>query len=165
MPTLLGRLADFPNLQGQVRLNRVEQGRFSYAALAGKYGLPVVKMLPQPVDPLSCNGAGQECWNAQLAVQANERLNESMIHQIGLVQTDDRCDPSLGGADQVAINQMRLDVRFDQRHDDDHLIDIGDDDVFPAARGASQQAMPRVDALDESFVVGRGSKPDAVAGG
>ena len=46
---------------------------------------------------------------------------------------------------------MRLDVRLDQRHDDDHLIDVGDDDVLPAAGGAGQQAMPRLDPLDDAF--------------
>ena len=37
--------------------------------------------------------------------------------------------------------------------------------LFPAAGGAGQQAVSRLDPLDDPFIVGSRPKPDAVAGG
>src|SRR5262249_13540618 len=41
---------------------------------------------------------------------------------------------------------------------------VGDQDVFALARGAGEQAVARLDALDHAFLAG-GEEPDAVAGG
>jgi Methane oxygenase PmoA len=46
---------------------------------------------------------------------------------------------------------VRLQVRLYQRHHDDELIDVGDQDMFAAAASASQNAMPRFHALDETL--------------
>ena len=71
---------------------------------------------------------------------------------------------------QVAVDQVRLQVRLDQRHDDDDLIDVGDQHVLPAARGPRQHAVPRLDALDHPLGAARlperrsRTHPDPVAG-
>ena len=58
---------------------------------------------------------------------------------------------ALRGAGEVTVDQVRLQFRLDQRHDDHDLIDVGDQDVLPAARGPRQQPVPRLDALDHTF--------------
>ena len=70
----------------------------------------------------------------------------------------------LAGAGEIAVDQVRLQVGLDERHDDDDLIDVGDEDMLPAARGARQNAVPRLDAFDEAFVVERRPNPDVIAG-
>src|SRR6266436_9635823 len=87
-----------------------------------------------------------------------------MFDQIRFVQTNDRSNSALGGTDEIAVDQVRLEVRLNQRHDDNDLIDVGDNNVLPATGGAGQEAVPRFDSLDESLIVGRGPYPDAVAG-
>src|SRR6266851_4727036 len=87
-----------------------------------------------------------------------------MFDQIRFVQTNDRSNSALGGTDEIAVDQVRLEVRLNQRHDDNDLIDVGDNNVLPATGGAGQEAVPRLDSLDESLVVGRGPNPNAIAG-
>ena len=82
--------------------------------------------------------AGQQRRNAELAVEADQRLIIRCVHQVGLVQADDRRDAALLGTGQVAVDQVRLQLRLDQGHDDHDLVDVGDQDVLPAARGTGQ---------------------------
>ena len=58
----------------------------------------------------------------------------------------------LVGADQKAIDQIRLEVRLGGAGDDQQLIDVGDDHVLPAADGAAEHAVARLDALDDPLV-------------
>ena len=44
------------------------------------------------------------------------------------------------------------------------LIDVGDQHVLPAAAGAADDAVARLDAFDDAFVRAFGSEPDDVAG-
>ena len=115
---------------------------------AGPCSQPRSRSMPWPVV-----GAGQERRDAELAVEADQRL---------IVAPGRRGRPCSGraaarcrpvGAGQVAVDQVRLQVRLDQRHDDDDLIDVGDQDVLPAARGPRQHAVPRLDALDDALGV------------
>ena len=106
----------------------------------------------QPVDAEPARGAGQQRRDAELAVQADERLVDRRVDEVGLVQAEDRRDAALLGAGEVAVDQVRLQVRLDQRHDDDDLIDVGDQDVLPPREAAGQHAVPRLDALDHAFV-------------
>jgi hypothetical protein len=69
------------------------------------------------------------------------------------------------GDGEVAIDQVRLQVRLDQRDDDDELIDVGDEHVLAAAGGTRQDPATRLDSLNEPLAVARVAEPDAVAGG
>src|SRR5262249_34812427 len=89
--------------------------------------------------------------NVELVIEANKGLNESMVNQVRFVETNDGSNPAMGRADQISVDQMRLEVRLDEGHDDDDLVNVGDDDVLSAARGASQETMSRLDALDQAF--------------
>src|SRR5205085_705436 len=66
---------------------------------------------------------------------------------------------------QVAVDQVRLEIGLDQGHDNDDLIDVGDEDVFAAAGSPCQQAVAGLHAVDEAFVGAGGFEPDPVAGG
>src|SRR5262249_51721173 len=110
-------------------------------------------------------GAGQQEGNAELVVEADQRLIGGGLDAVGLVQANDRRDAALLGAGEVAVDQVRLEVRLDERDDDDHLIDVGDDDLLAPLGGARQQAVPRLDALDHALVAAHREDPDAVAGG
>jgi hypothetical protein len=131
----------------------------------GEDRLAVAQMVAQPADAEARPRAGQERGNAQLAVQADQRLVRHRVYQVDLVETDDRRDSALGRARQVAVDEVRLEVRLDQRHDDDKLVHVGHEDVLSAARRPRQQAVTRLDPLDEPLVPGRRPKPDTVAGG
>src|SRR5262249_40580270 len=52
-----------------------------------------------------------------------------------------------------------------QGHDNHDLIDVGDENVLAAARGAGEQSMAGLDALDQPLIIEGRSKPDPVAGG
>ena len=64
----------------------------------------------------------------------DERLIIRRVDQVRLVEAKNRGDLPLLGTGQVAIDQMRLQLRLNDRHDDDELIHIGDDHMFPATR-------------------------------
>ena len=63
--------------------------------------------------------------------------------------------PPIWRRGEIAIDEVRLQIGFDERHDDDELIDVGDQHVFAFSRGAGQNAVPRLDALDHAFAVAR----------
>ena len=64
--------------------------------------------------------------------------------------------PALVGADQKAIDQIRLEIRLGRAADDQQLIDVGDDDLLPAAAGAAEHAVRGSTRSMMPFVVGRG---------
>ena len=53
--------------------------------------------------------------------------------------------------------------RLGRAGDDDELIDVGDEHVLPAAAGAADDAVPRLDALDDPLRLALRAKPDDVA--
>ena len=67
--------------------------------------------------------------------------------------------------DQKAIDQIGLQIGFGRAANDQQLIDVGDDNVLPAATGAAQHAMARLHALDDPLVPRRRSEPDPVPRG
>ena len=69
------------------------------------------------------------------------------------------------GADQKAVDQIRLQVGFGGAGDDQQLIDIGDDDLLAAAGRAAEHRAARLDALDDAFVSPGAAKQHEIAGG
>src|SRR5262245_31243538 len=60
---------------------------------------------------------------------------------------------------------MRFQIRFDERHDDYHLVDIGNQHMLAVPRSTGQNAMPGLDPLDYSFVTHGRKDPNSVARG
>jgi hypothetical protein len=60
---------------------------------------------------------------------------------------------------------MWFELGFNQGHDDDNLVHIGDQHMFTTPRSPRQQTVPRLNPFDEPLIVQRGAKPDAIAGG
>ena len=87
-----------------------------------------------------------------------------MFDQIRFIQTEYRCKLAELGDRQIAVDQVGLEFRFDQRHDDDELIDVRDEYVFLASRRPGENATPWFDPLDHSFAKARVAKPNAVTG-
>src|SRR5260370_41715923 len=83
-------------------------------------------------------GAGQECRHTELTVKADDRLVRREVHEVGLVETDERTNPALRGTGEVADDQVWLQIRLDQRPGDPPLIDLGDADAFAAAPAPRQ---------------------------
>src|SRR6516225_3083309 len=111
--------ADFADLQAQAGLDGIEQRRFAHAALAGEYRLPVLQPSSQTLDAHPGRGTGQKGWYAELAVKTHDRLARCRFDQVGLVQAQNRSNAALLGADQIPIDEVWLEVRLHQRHDDD----------------------------------------------
>src|SRR5438045_570101 len=53
---------------------------------------------------------------------------------------------------EVAVDEVRLEIRLNQRHDDDELIDVRDQHVLAPPAGAREHAVPRFDALDDALL-------------
>ena len=102
-------------------------------------------------DPHPGSRTGEQRRYAQLTVVPYQRLILGRVDQVALVEAQNRRDLALLGAGQIAVDEVRLEVRLNDGHDDDDLIHIGDDDVLPAARRARQHAVPRFDPFDEPF--------------
>src|SRR5262249_25847391 len=160
----LRRLAHVAHPETEAGLHGVEQRGFADAALAGEQSLPILQSRRQPIDALPGDGARQQRRNAELAVHSDQRLIGRWVHQVRFVQADNRRDAAVLRADEIAVDEVRLQFRLDQRHNDDDLIDVGDENMLAAAGRAREQAVPRLPALDHAFVVQRAPKPDAVAG-
>jgi hypothetical protein len=114
-------------------LQGVEQGRFADAALSGKHRLPAAEQLAQSFNAETRARTRQQRGNAELTVKANRGLPVGGVDEVGLVEANQRRDAALLGAGEIAIDQVRFQIRLDQRHDDDDLIDVGDQDMLPAA--------------------------------
>ncbi len=56
-------------------------------------------------------------------------------------------------------------VRLGGAGDDQQLVDVGDEDVLPAAGGAAEHGLARLDPLDDALVGLDGPKHDTIAGG
>ena len=54
------------------------------------------------------------------------------IDQVYLVNTDDRFDVEAFGADQKAIDELRLEVRVCGSAHNQHLVNISDQNMFAA---------------------------------
>src|SRR5262245_56699309 len=87
------------------------------------------------------------------------------IDEIDCVEAQHRLNAPLGGAGQIAVDQVGLQIGLGKGDDDDDLIDVGDEHMFPAARGAFEHAVTGLDALDEPFIAVARSNPDAITRG
>ena len=86
------------------------------------------------------------------SLATDERLEIGDVHAVGLVQEHERLEAALLGQREIAIDEVRLEFGFDEGDDDRRLIDIGDEHVFAAPTGASQDAVARLDALDHALL-------------
>ena len=71
---------------------------------------------------------------------------------------------ALKRAGEITVDEVWLQRRLRDGNHNHHLIDVGDDDVFPPARGACEQSMSWLDPFDEPFVIQRRANPHAVPG-
>ena len=73
--------------------------------------------------------------------------------QIHLVETDQRCELTLLCSDQISVQQLQPQSRLFPGGDDQHLIDVGDNDlaqiVIKDVR-AGEHCAPRENALDDA---------------
>ena len=162
MPSLAGGRADLAGHQPQPRLDRVEQRRLPDAALAGKDRLAVGQQLSQPGNPRPGLGTGQHHLVAKPGIESRPADQFGRIEQIDLVDTQNRRDLPLFGADQKPVDQDGLEV---VGGDDDHeLIDVGDDQVGTVPAAAREHAVPGFDPLDHARLQDNITNQHAVAG-
>ena len=68
-------------------------------------------------------------------------------------------------ADQKAIDQIRFQVGLGGAADDQHLVDVRDQEMLPPAAVAAEHAVPRLDPFDDAFACAGRAKQHPIAGG
>ena len=88
----------------------------------------------------------------QLALIRHQRLERGGLHQIDLVDAHDRPDAALLSSDQQTVDQVRFQSGLGGAGDDQHLVDVRDDDVLAPAAGTAETPTPRLHSLDDSLI-------------
>ncbi len=122
----------------------------------------------RPVEPLDAEAgfrAQQEHFVAHLGVHSRQRFQAGGVHQVDLVDADQRPGGPFLGGHQQAVDQVRLQPGLGGAADDGHLVDVGHQDLLPAADRPADAPLSRLDPLDEPFLgvgVFHGAKQHAV---
>ena len=150
-------------------VQRIEQRGLAHPALPGQGGLLPLHQAPQPRKPKATGGRNQQHRVTQLGVQAHQRLQANRVGQVDFVDEDNRLDPGFLGRHQQAVDEVGLKRRLGGAGDDEQLVHIGHDDVFPAASGPAEHSPARLDAEDQPLGLiagsGHGLEQHAVPGG
>src|SRR5262249_36497573 len=102
-------------------------------------------------DVESCFGAGEKDPVTHSTIDAHERLEGGPVDEIDLVNADNWADPVLLRGHKESVDQIRLEIGLGRAGNNEHLIDVGDDDMLPAAASAREDAAARLDSLDEAI--------------
>src|SRR5690606_9801461 len=114
---------------------------------------------------MPCTGRNREYAIAELTVNADERLQIRGIDQVDFVDADDWPHAHSLCSDQEPIDQVRFQIGFGGTADDEYLVDIGHQNVLAVATRATENAMARFDAFDDTFIGTLWPKPNVVARG
>eukprot|EP00456_Euglypha_rotunda_P079356 TRINITY_DN761_c1_g1_i7.p1 TRINITY_DN761_c1_g1~~TRINITY_DN761_c1_g1_i7.p1 ORF type:complete len:241 (+),score=36.43 TRINITY_DN761_c1_g1_i7:828-1550(+) len=106
----------------------------------------------QPRQPLPGGHAGGDDSAAETSVHSDQGLQIGDIDQVALVNDDDGCDLSLGGAHQESVDQRGLQRGIVGRRDNRYLSDIGNQDVLLVLMATGQHPLPRLHTLDHSVL-------------
>lgn len=163
--SLFGILADRLDMQVERRIDGVEQGGLSNAALPGHHAGLARQPASQSFDPEAGFCTQEHDFVAHLRVGAYQRLNACRIRQVDFVDADDRANPPFFGGNEQSVDQIGFQSGLGDACDNRKLIDVGDQDLLTAAHRPANAAVARLDALDERFLglaVGDGANEDAI---
>ena len=130
-------------------LDDVQERALADAALARHGRDAAARAVPEAAEAAAVGHRGDDRLVAELGVKADHPLARRQVDQVGLVEDDDRRHAPHLGRDQVAVDQAELEPGLGQGRDDEHLVDVGGDDVLAMAIAAGDQPAPGFDLLDQ----------------